>query len=74
VGQIGDFLDPVRLPYADAVRTAIKRIPQDVPDVGYADSAGLLDKGDRLHFTADSQHKLGKRFAQAMQGIRPTSP
>ncbi len=66
VGQLGTFLNPQKLPYAEIVRTALLRIPEDVPHTGIADSAGLADKGDHLHFNSDSQRELGVRYARAM--------
>ena len=66
VGQLGDFMSEQKHPYVDAVRTAIRKVANDVPNVGYADSKGLTDKGDKLHFDAESAGKLGERFAKAM--------
>ncbi len=72
VGQLGDFLNqtPEKYPYADLVRAAIKQVPSVVPGVGYADSAGLGDKGDKLHFNADAAKELGARYAKAMQTLQ----
>jgi hypothetical protein len=71
VGQLGEFLSqsPGKYPYAETVRNAIKHMPAVLPHVGYADSAGLSDKGDKLHFSADAQKELGARFAKAMQEL-----
>jgi len=77
VGQIGEFLDKKKEPYADTVRAAIKHIPQVLEQVGFADSNGLTDKGDKLHFNVDSQRQMGVRFANAMlelQGKPHSSP
>ncbi len=73
VGQLGDFLRAEKYPYADKVREAIKHIPEKVPETGYADANGLTDRGDRLHFNADSAKKLGERFAVAMQELQEQS-
>jgi hypothetical protein len=70
VGQIGEFLPVEKYPFAETVRAAIRKIPTDVPNVGYADSAGLSDRGDKLHFSAESQKRLGTRFARAMQALQ----
>jgi hypothetical protein len=72
VGQLGDFLTltPGKYPYADLVRGAIKHIPAVAPGVAYADSAGLSDKGDKLHFNADAAKELGARYAKAMQTLQ----
>jgi hypothetical protein len=69
VGQLGSFLDPVKYPYLKQVRTALEGMPTDLFHVGYADSAGLTDRGDQLHFSADSQKIFGVRYAKAMQGL-----
>lgn len=73
VGQLGPFLDPAKYPFLDTVKTSIQRMPAALPHVGYADSAGLTDRGDQLHFSADSQKIFGVRYAKAMQ-LLVTSP
>ena len=72
VGQLGEFLalTPEKYPYAENVRAAIKRVPAVLPHAGYADSAGLADKGDKLHFSAEGARELGVRFATAMQELQ----
>ncbi len=70
VGQPGEFLRHEKQPYADAVRAAIKHIAETTPHVGYADSTGLKDKGDRLHFNAAAARELGIRYARAMQKLK----
>jgi hypothetical protein len=67
VGQLGPFLDPAKYPFLDTVRAALKHLPAELPHVGYADSAELTDRGDKLHFSADSQKIFGSRYAKAMQ-------
>ncbi len=52
------------------MRAAIKHIPAVVPRVGYADSTGLTDLGDKLHFSADASRELGARYARAMQELQ----
>jgi hypothetical protein len=70
VGQLGPYLDAAKYPFVDTVRAAIKYIPTAIPHVGYADSTGLTDKGDKLHFNADSQRVFGARYAAAMQALQ----
>lgn len=72
VGQIGDFLSAEKYPFAGQVRDGILQVPGLVPHVGYADSAGLGDKGDKLHFDAAAEQELGARFAKAMQELQKT--
>jgi hypothetical protein len=66
VGQIGEFLPAEKYPFADTVRAAIRNVAKTVPHVGYADSAGLGDLGDKLHYSAEAQTRMGARFAAAM--------
>jgi len=63
VGQLGEF---VQEPYVETVRSALRNLPHDLSGVGFADSQGLSDKGDQLHFSVDSQHEMGVRYAVAM--------
>lgn len=69
VGQLGNFLEPGKYPYVETVRAAIKHMPAVMPHVGYADSTGLGDKGDKLHFSSEAQREFGTRYAKAMQEI-----
>jgi hypothetical protein len=70
VGQLGEFLPADKHPYVDTVRAALKRLPADLPHVGYADSHDLHDKGDQLHFDTDAQKEFGARFAKAMLDLQ----
>lgn len=66
VGQLGDFLSTEKLPYTATVRSAILQVAEVLPDVAFADAAGLGDKGDSLHFSAAAQSEFGIRYATAM--------
>ena len=72
VGQLGEFLalTPDKYPFEATVRAAIVKVSETVPNVGYADSAGLGDKGDKLHFDAPAQKEMGARFARAMKELQ----
>ena len=69
VGQLGEFLTVEKHPGIETVRAALKRIPALVPHTGYVDSAGLVHKGDALHFDTASARQLGLRYAEAMLKI-----
>ncbi|MCU4675243.1 sialate O-acetylesterase [Catenovulum sp. 2E275] len=66
VGEIGYFIDQQDYPYAVDVRAAIKQVADESTKVGFASSKGLTDKGDQLHFDAQSAQEMGKRFAASM--------
>ena len=70
VGQLGMYLTPQGYPYIDTVRAAIAGMPGALPNVAYADSQGLTDKGDGLHFNAASQAEFGRRYAKAMIALQ----
>jgi lysophospholipase L1-like esterase len=70
VGQIGEFVPVEQHAFVDMVRAAIKHAAEVVPHVSYADSAGLVHKGDKLHFTAEAERELGARFAKAMRELQ----
>ena len=70
VGQLGMFLTPQSYPYVETVRAAIAGMPGALPNVGFADSQGLTDKGDQLHFNAASQAQFGLRYAKAMIALQ----
>ncbi len=67
VGQMGEFF---KSPNGDTVKAAIEKIPNALPFVGFADSKGLQHKGDNLHFNAEAEEQLGKRYAEAMQKLK----
>ena len=70
VGQLGMFLESEKHPYVETVRTALRQMPAALPHAGYADSAGLGDKGDQLHFNAEAQREFGRRYAEAFQRMQ----
>jgi hypothetical protein len=70
VGQLGPFLTTAKYPYVETVRGAIQAVSAGVPNVGFADSADLKDKGDALHFSADAQETFAKRYAAAMKTLQ----
>jgi hypothetical protein len=70
VAQLGDFVSRAKYPYIETVRAAIEHVPTAVPQSGYASSAGLIDKGDALHFSADAEKEFGIRYAKAMRDLQ----
>ena len=67
VGQLGEF---VKGKYVDVVRAAIQNTPNNVPNVGYVDSAGLGHKGDSLHFNTAGEQGMGGRYAAVMKALK----
>jgi hypothetical protein len=66
VGQLGEF---VQARYVDIVRIALTHLPANLPRVGFADSKGLGHKGDSLHFSAEAEQEMGRRYAAALKAI-----
>jgi hypothetical protein len=53
-------------PYAKTVNRVLENIPKQVPRTACADSKGLGNKGDGIHFTTEAQVEFGKRYAEQM--------
>jgi hypothetical protein len=66
VGGLGDFYKSSR---SDEVNAALRNVSHALPHVGFADSAGLTDKGDRVHFCTAAQKEFGMRYAEAMKKL-----
>ena len=68
-GQIGEFLydrGPNHSQYPRVVNAALAALPDKVPTTACVPSTGLKHKGDVLHFDAESQRELGRRYAKEM--------
>ncbi len=73
-GKLGEFLKregrggkPSCWP---VVNEQIDALPQKLPHSAVADSAGLKDKGDKVHFDTPSLREFGKRYAAAMRKLQ----
>lgn len=64
VGGLGDFL-LVRNSDAHTVQSALMAAPEYIECSAFVSTEGLGDKGDELHFNADSQREIGWRYANA---------
>lgn len=63
VGELGEYLNNTgKYPFKNAVNDALHKIARDNNFIGIASSAGLKDKGDGLHFDAQSLRSLGVRY------------
>ena len=64
-GQLGRFdgspWDAARV----RVDQAQRDLPLKVPHTAFVSSEGLKDKGDKVHFDADSYREFGRRYAEA---------
>jgi len=52
------------------INKVLKDLPEQLPYTAVASSKGLTDKGDKTHFTSDSQEKMGKRMAKKMKELQ----
>ena len=64
-GQMGKFPEAPWGPAAVLVDQAYQNLPKHIPHTAFVSSAGLVDKGDKVHFDAASYREFGKRYAQA---------
>ena len=66
VGELGEFLQTERYPYAGAVNRALEELPEQVSNTAFVDAEGLTAKSDEVHFDAESCREFGRRYARAM--------
>ena len=74
-GQLGEFLytrGSNNVAEVKMVNSAIASLSQAVPHTAFASSEKLDHKGDMLHFNAEAERELGRRFAREM--IKLQSP
>jgi pimeloyl-ACP methyl ester carboxylesterase len=68
-GQMGQFSER---PWDDAkkqVDGVHRNLPSAVPATGFANSDGLMHKGDEVHFDSASAREFGHRYYRAWEGI-----
>ncbi len=68
-GQMGQFSER---PWDDAkkqVDGVHRNLPSVVPATGFANSDGLMHKGDEVHFDSASAREFGHRYYRAWEGI-----
>merc|ERR1712228_543253 len=68
VGALGDFIgknknDKHSFVYYNIVNHGLMRLPQMMPSIGFVSAKSLKDKGDDLHFDAESAVIFGQRYA-----------
>lgn len=64
-GQLGRY----RQEYQN-INKVLKDLPAKISYTAVASSKGLIDKGDKTHFTSASQEKMGKRMAKKMKMLQ----
>lgn len=61
VGELGQYKADFK-----GFNTMIQALPEQVPHTALVSTVGLVDRGDNLHFDANSAMKLGQRYAEKM--------
>lgn len=70
MGQLGDFADPeTRQPNWNVINALMRDYVSNHPNMYIISTAGLSCKDDYIHFTAESQRKIGRRFAEKYLSI-----
>jgi hypothetical protein len=64
-GQIGQFADSPWSEFKQQVDQAHRELPRKVSRTAFVSSEGLMHKGDKVHFDADSYRIFGRRYAEA---------
>lgn len=64
-GQLGRYREEYQ-----NINKVLKDLPGKISYTAVASSKGLMDKGDKTHFTSASQEKMGKRMAKKMKRLQ----
>jgi len=64
-GQLGRYRDEYQ-----NINNVLKQLPEQVSYSAVASSKDLTDKGDKTHFTSESQEKMGERMAKEMKKLQ----
>lgn len=65
VGELGQFDSAPRDEFKQIVNDALRTLPENMSNTAFVSSQGLTDKGDGVHFDAESARELGRRYANA---------
>ena len=72
VGELGSFfaVRPAGAPkYFNEVNKALNDLAAEHKNIAIASSEGLTDRGDFLHFNAESQREFGRRYFEAYKTL-----
>lgn len=69
LGQLGRFPDRPWSAGKTLVNSIHESVPGKVKNTAFVTSTELTHKGDKVHFDAKSLRELGKRYAEAYQGL-----
>jgi hypothetical protein len=69
IGQLGRFVDAPWSESRTKVDAMHRRVAGELHNVALVSSAGLVHKGDRVHFDSASARELGRRFAEAYRAM-----
>ena len=69
VGQLGQFAGAPWNEFKRQIDQAHRDLPRKVPHTACVSSEGLTDKGDKVHFNANSYHEFGRRYAEAYRKL-----
>jgi hypothetical protein len=69
-GQMGRFPDAPWNEFRAQVDEVHRALPGRVKHTAFVPSDGLMHKGDKVHFDAESYREFGRRYAQAYLELR----
>ena len=69
VGQMGRYDGKPWDSEREVVDQAHQALPKRVANAAFVSSEGLKDKGDQIHFDAESYRELGRRYAKVYLGM-----
>ncbi len=69
-GQLGKYADAPWDEFRVQIDQAHRELPGRVPRTAFVSAEGLVHKGDKVHFDAESLRELGRRYAAAYLKLR----
>ncbi len=70
-GQMGLFPEKPWSPEKKIVDRVHRDLPKQIENTAFVSAEGLTDKGDRVHFDAESYRELGRRYAATYLEMEP---
>lgn len=69
LGELGDFYEENIQKNVPGINGIMHELSEELELVRVASSAGLVHRGDRLHFNARSARELGRRYFELFESV-----
>ena len=73
MGELGSFYEAKIQDHVDMIDQAMHELAAELPSVAVVPAKDLVSRGDNLHFSRESAHRLGERYFSAYQQFTASS-